>query len=122
VVSANLSPVVRICPAEDAIGHEGRCPIPNRAGHTQLRGSEALQEAEMGKNQWVVRRGPEWGVRGEGNSRDTSVHSTQASAIDAARDIARNQQSQVVIQDRGGRIRDVDSYGSDPFPPRDKKH
>jgi hypothetical protein len=76
----------------------------------------------MGKNQHVVRREDGWAVRGEGNSRDTSHHRTQGQAIDAARDVARNQRSGVVIHDRHGRIRDRDSYGHDPFPPRDRRH
>lgn len=76
----------------------------------------------MGKSQHVVRRDEGWGVRGEGNSRDSSVHRTQSEAIDAAREIARNQHSEVVIHGRDGRIRDSDSYGNDPFPPRDTRH
>jgi len=37
-----------------------------------------------GKNQWVVpvNGGEQWGVRGEGNDRLTSVHDTQQQAID----------------------------------------
>ncbi len=42
--------------------------------------------------------------------------------MDAARDIARNQRSEVVIHDRQGRIRDRDSYGNDPNPPTDRVH
>jgi len=76
----------------------------------------------MGKNQHVVPTDGDWGVRGEGNSRLTSLHDTQAEAIDAAREIAINQQSEVVIHRPDGRIRDKDSYGNDPFPPRDRKH
>lgn len=76
----------------------------------------------MGKNQHVVRRPDGWAVRGEGNSRDTSHHTTQQVAIDAAREIAQRQGADVVIHGRDGRIRDRDSYGSDPFPPRDTKH
>jgi len=76
----------------------------------------------MGKNQHVVRREDGWAVRGEGNTRDTSHNRTQGQAIDAARDIARNQHSEVVIHDQHGRIRDKDSYGNDPFPPRDRRH
>jgi uncharacterized protein YdaT len=75
-----------------------------------------------GKNQHVVKRPDGWAVRGEGNSRDTSHHGTQAQAIDAARDIARNQHAEVVIHNRGGRIRDRDSYGNDPNPPTDRVH
>jgi len=77
----------------------------------------------MGKNQHVVPYdGDRWAVRGEGNKRVTSVHDTQKQAIDAARRIARNQGSEVVIHDRHGRIRDRDSYGNDPNPPRDQRH
>lgn len=75
----------------------------------------------MRKNQHVVLVDGEWGVRGEGNSRLTSIHDTQAEAIEAAREIAINQGSEVVIHRPDGRIRDKDSYGSDPFPPRDRK-
>lgn len=72
----------------------------------------------MGKNQHVVRREDGWAVRGEGNSRDTSHHNTQEQARQAARDIAINQRSEVVIHDRHGQIRDKDSYGNDPNPPK----
>lgn len=74
-------------------------------------------------NQHVVRRDDgSWAVRGEGNSRDTSRHPTQGAAADAARDIARSQRAEVVIHRPSGQIRDRDSYGNDPFPPRDKRH
>ncbi len=76
----------------------------------------------MGKNQHVVPRQGNWGVRGEGNSKDTSTHKTQRDAIDAARDIAQRQRSEVVIHGKDGKIRDKDSYGQDSNPPRDKKY
>jgi len=76
----------------------------------------------MGKNQHVVPRGNSWGVRGEKNSRLTSTHRTQTDAIKVAREIAINQQSEVVIHRKDGRIRDKDSYGNDPHPPKDRKH
>lgn len=72
------------------------------------------------KNQWVVpvNGGDQWGVRGEGNDRLTSVHDTQKEAIDRARGIAINQQSEIFIQGRGGQIRERNSYGDDPLPPK----
>lgn len=76
----------------------------------------------MGKNQHVVKRSDGWAVRGEGNIRDTSHHGTQKDAAAAARDIAINQRSEVVIHGVNGRIRDKDSFGNDPCPPRDRKH
>lgn len=72
----------------------------------------------MGKNQHVVPHDGAWAVRGAGNNRVTSVHRTQAEAQAAAREIAINQQSEVVIHRPDGRIRDKDSYGNDDYPPR----
>lgn len=70
------------------------------------------------RNQHVVPHGDQWAVRGEGNGRATSTHRTQNGAIDAARRIASNQQSEVVIHRPDGRIRDKDSHGHDPHPPK----
>jgi|ERR1051325_8630880 hypothetical protein len=70
----------------------------------------------MAKNQHVVPHGNEWAVRSEGNGRATSLHRTQAEAIEAARKIAKKEQSELVIHRSDGRIRDRDSYGNDPLP------
>lgn len=67
-----------------------------------------------GKNQHVVKREEGWAVRGEGNQRDTSHHRTQSQAEQAARSIAINQRSEVLIHREDGRIRDRNSYGNDP--------
>lgn len=72
----------------------------------------------MSKNQHVVPHGDDWAVRGAGNSRVTSVHPTQAEAIDRAREIAQNQGSELLIHGENGRIREKDSFGNDPYPPR----
>ena len=72
----------------------------------------------MGKNQHVVPVDGRWGIRGEGNSRLTSIFDTQAAAIARAREIARNQQSELFIHGRDGRIRERDSHSNDPFPPQ----
>jgi Uncharacterized protein conserved in bacteria (DUF2188) len=74
------------------------------------------------QNQHVVIHGEDWAVRGAGNSRVTSIHSTQGDAVDAARDIAQRRNSEVVIHRPNGQIRDRDSYGRDPNPPKDRRH
>lgn len=76
----------------------------------------------MGKNQHVVKRPEGWGVIGEGNSRASSIHKTQQEAITQAIKTAKQECSEVVIHGKDGKIRDKDSYGNDPCPPRDKKH
>ena len=69
--------------------------------------------------QHIVPHEDGWAVVGEGNSRATSVHSTQQEAINAGREIARNQGGELLIHGRDGQIRERDSSGShDPFPPR----
>ena len=73
----------------------------------------------MGKNQHVIRRDDhQWAVHGAGNQRDTSHHSTQEEARLAAREIAMNQKSEVLVHGVNGQIRQKNSYGNDPFPPR----
>ena len=59
-----------------------------------------------------------WKVKGAGTKRVTSIQETQQEAIKAARKIAENEKSEVVIHGRDGKIRAKDSYGNDPFPPR----
>lgn len=76
----------------------------------------------MGKNQWVSPRGGKWGVHGEGNEKDTKQFKTQSDAIDCAKQIAKNQGSEVIVQGENGRIRSKDSYGPDSCPPVDKEH
>lgn len=71
-----------------------------------------------GKNQYVVRNGERWGVRGEGNSRMTQTFDTQREAIAFGRDIARNQDAELRIQGRDAKFREAWSYGNDPYPPK----
>ena len=76
----------------------------------------------MRKNQHIVPYNSRWAVRGAGNEKATKVTNTQAEAIKAARIIAIRQQSEVVIHRPNGQIRDKDSYGNDPYPPKDTKY
>ncbi len=71
-----------------------------------------------GKNQHVVKRENSWAVKGEGNSKATSVHRTQSEATKAARDIAINQKSELLVHDEKGKIVRRNSYGNDPHPPK----
>jgi len=70
------------------------------------------------KNQHVVPHKNGWAVKGAGNSRATSVHSTQSEAISEAKGSAQNQKSELFIHGKNGRIRERNSYGNDPYPPK----
>ena len=72
------------------------------------------------KNQWVIKYHNIWAVKGEGNKRATKVTKTQKEAIDIAREIAKTQKSELIIQNTEGKIRSKESYGNDPCPPKDK--
>ncbi|MCC6655247.1 MAG: DUF2188 domain-containing protein [Flavobacteriales bacterium] len=70
------------------------------------------------KNQHVVPRGNDWAVKREGAERATTVVPTQRKAIEFAREIAKNNNSELFIHGRDGRIRERDSFGNDPHPPQ----
>lgn len=75
------------------------------------------------KNIHVTRRPDgDWQVKREGADRVSSVHDTQRAAEDAAKGTARRERGEVFVHGRDGKIRDRDSFGNDPFPPRDSKH
>lgn len=72
----------------------------------------------MSKNQHVVPNNGKWAVKGEGNIKNTAVTNTQSQAIGIAKEIARNQESELFIHNRHGQIRERNSYGNDPYPPK----
>lgn len=73
----------------------------------------------MGKNQHVTPRpNGGWQVKGAGNSRATARTKTQREAISIARGIARREGSELVIHRPNGQIREKDSHGNDPYPPK----
>lgn len=74
------------------------------------------------RDKHVVPHDGKWAVRSPGASRVGTIHDTQQAAIDAAIRGARGASSEVVIHGRDGKIRDRDSYGNDPCPPKDKRH
>lgn len=59
-----------------------------------------------------------WAIRREHSERVTAVVSTQREAEERARDMARRDQVELLIHGRNGKIRERDSYGNDPFPPK----
>lgn len=62
-----------------------------------------------------------WATRRAGADRVSARHTTQREAIDAGRNSAKRDHVELVIHGTNGRIRDKDSYGNDPCPPKDKK-
>ena len=76
----------------------------------------------MKKNIHVVPSDNRWAVKKEGINKPVSTHKNQELARQSAVPLAKKNKSEVVIHGRDGKIRDKDSYGPDPHPPKDKKH
>lgn len=73
----------------------------------------------MGANQHVTHRPDgKWQVIGSGNTKATIVVDRQFDAVEIAKRIAKNQHSELIIHRKDGKIREKNSYGNDPFPPK----
>lgn len=76
----------------------------------------------MDKNIHIVPKGERWAVKEVGKEGPISTHRTQELARQAGIPVAKQNRSELVIHNKGGKFRDKDSYGNDPNPPKDKKH
>ncbi len=63
-----------------------------------------------------------WRLKHEGAGRAFALFSKKESALKKARALARREKVELVVHDMRDRIIDKDSFGSDPFPPRDAIH
>ncbi|MBV8688323.1 MAG: DUF2188 domain-containing protein [Alphaproteobacteria bacterium] len=70
------------------------------------------------QGQHVVPNGQKWSVLRAGASRASGTFATQGEAVERARQLAREQRTELFIHGRDGRIRERNSYGKDPHPPK----
>lgn len=70
------------------------------------------------RNQHVVPSGKDWAVKGAGSSKATEILPTKSLAVGRAREVSRNQGTQLIVHGRDGKIQSRDSHGHDPFPPK----
>lgn len=61
-----------------------------------------------------------WDVKRGGAERSSGHFETKKEAVERAREISRNQRTELVVHNRDGKIAYCDSHGNDPYPPRDK--
>jgi hypothetical protein len=62
-----------------------------------------------------------WAVKNAGSGRASKVFPTQAAAVTYARDAAKKEKTELFIHGRDGTIKERNTYGRDPMPPRDKR-
>lgn len=56
-----------------------------------------------------------WSVQKEGSKKAYRTTSTQREAIDIAKQVAKNNKSELLIHGKNGQIREKNSYGNDPI-------
>ena len=62
----------------------------------------------------VVPKDDKWAVEVEGTNLALSTHDTQEPAISAGRQIAMRNKSELLVHGEDGKIRERNTYGSDP--------
>lgn len=68
----------------------------------------------------VTPRDGVWQIKRDGDKRPSHLIETKKAAIGIAREISRNQKTELQIHNKDGKIAISDSHGSDPCPPKDK--
>ena len=61
-----------------------------------------------------------WSVRHSGAARATRTFSTQADAVRFARSIAKKERTTLYVHRSDGTVRQMDTFGTDPYSPKDR--
>ncbi len=72
------------------------------------------------KHVHVTYKNDQWNVKSENTSRASYLYDTKEQALNRGREIAMKKHVELIIHGKNGKIQDADSYGKDPFPPRDR--
>lgn len=59
-----------------------------------------------------------WDIKQSGGQRSSGYFETKQEAVDRARTISLNQELELVIHNKDGKIAGKDSHGNDPYPPK----
>ncbi len=59
-----------------------------------------------------------WDVKKSGADRASKHFDTQDEAIQWAKTVAKNQKAELYVHSKDGKIREKNSYGNDPHPPK----
>lgn len=61
-----------------------------------------------------------WAVKKSGSARTSKSFNTKAEAVEYGRQLSKTEKTELFIHRMDGTIQDRNSYGNDPFPPRDR--
>ena len=59
-----------------------------------------------------------WDIKQRGGQRSSGHFDTKQEAVQRARTISQNQNTELVVHNKDGRIAGKDSHGNDPYPPK----
>jgi uncharacterized protein YdaT len=59
-----------------------------------------------------------WDIKQGGGQRSSGHFDTKKDAVNRAREISKNQETELVIHNKDGKIGIKDSHGNDSFPPK----
>lgn len=63
-----------------------------------------------------------WAVKKSGSAKVSRSFETKAKAVEYGKQISRREKTELYIHRKDGTIQNRNSYGNDPFPPRDRRH
>ena len=78
-------------------------------------------ESLMGNRLHIVPNQGEWQLKGENALKAIKTFTTKEEAVQYGKGTATNQKAELVIHKRNGQIQNSNSYGNDPYPPKDMK-
>lgn len=70
-------------------------------------------------NHVVPSKSDGWSVRKYGATRVTRNFDTKDEAVSYARELSKNERTELYIHKSNGMIQNRNSYGNDPYPPKD---
>ena len=73
----------------------------------------------MKKNYHSVPTENKWKAKKEGKNKPISSHNKQSNSEKTVKRLAKKDKVEAVYHKKTGEIRDKDSYGNDPCPPKD---
>lgn len=79
---------------------------------------QPMQKQNSDVQIWISPFNDNWKVHQSNTDAVISVKDTQAEAIEVGRQIAKKVGGELIIQDEDGQIRERNSYGADPYPPK----
>lgn len=71
-------------------------------------------------NVWITPHNNGWAVKREGGKRSSIVTDTKTEAEKIGRDLGKKEHVEVITQRKNGTVQKRESYGHDPFPPKDE--